>query len=41
MARRDVRWVDEDDTKEVLVEGVKVVFQIMSNPEHQKMLQGQ
>ena len=26
------------DTKEVLVEGVKVVFQIMSNQEHQKML---
>jgi len=26
------------DTKEVLVEGVKVVFQIMSNEEHQKML---
>jgi hypothetical protein len=26
------------ETKEVLVEGVKVVFQIMSNQEHQKML---
>ncbi len=26
------------DTKEVLVEGVKMVFQIMSNQEHQKML---
>jgi hypothetical protein len=26
------------DTKEVLVEGVKVVFQIMANGEHQKML---
>ena len=26
------------DTKEVLVEGVKVVFQIMANQEHQKML---
>ncbi len=26
------------DTKEVLVEGVKVVFQIMPNEEHQKML---
>lgn len=26
------------DTKEVLVEGVKVVFQIMANPEHKKML---
>jgi len=26
------------DTKEVLVEGVKVVFQIMSNEEHKKML---
>ena len=26
------------DTKEVLVEGVKVVFQIMANDEHQKML---
>jgi hypothetical protein len=26
------------DTKEVLVEGVKVVFQIMSNQEHEKML---
>jgi len=26
------------DTKEVLVEGVKVVFQIMPNQEHQKML---
>jgi len=26
------------DTKEVLVEGVKVVFQIMTNQEHQKML---
>ena len=26
------------DTKEVLVEGVKVVFQIMANEEHQKML---
>jgi hypothetical protein len=26
------------ETKEVLVEGVKVVFQIMSNEEHQKML---
>jgi hypothetical protein len=26
------------DTREVLVEGVKAVFQIMSNPEHKKML---
>ena len=26
------------ETKEVLVEGVKVVFQIMANDEHQKML---
>jgi hypothetical protein len=26
------------ETKEVLVEGVKVVFQIMKNDEHQKML---
>ena len=26
------------DTKEVLVEGVKAVFQVMSNPEHKKML---
>lgn len=26
------------DTKEVLVEGVKVTFQMMSNDEHQKML---
>jgi len=26
------------DTREVLVEGVKVTFQIMANPEHQKML---
>src|SRR4030043_1041448 len=26
------------ETREVLVEGVKVVFQIMSNEEHQKML---
>jgi len=26
------------DTKEVLVEGVKVVFQIMANQEHKKML---
>src|SRR5512136_2884549 len=26
------------DTKEVLVEGVKVIFQIMSNEEHKKML---
>jgi len=26
------------DTREVLVEGVKVVFQIMTNAEHQKML---
>jgi hypothetical protein len=26
------------DTREVLVEGVKVVFQIMANDEHQKML---
>ena len=26
------------DTKEVLVEGVKVTFQIMTNDEHQKML---
>ena len=26
------------DTKEVLVEGVKVVFQIMTNDEHKKML---
>jgi hypothetical protein len=26
------------DTKEVLVEGVKVTFQIMDNKEHQKML---
>jgi hypothetical protein len=26
------------DTKEVLVEGTKVVFQIMANAEHQKML---
>jgi hypothetical protein len=26
------------DTKEVLVEGVKVVFQIMDNEEHKKML---
>ena len=26
------------DTKEVLVEGVKVTFQIMANEEHQKML---
>ena len=26
------------DTREVLVEGVKVVFQIMANGEHQKML---
>jgi hypothetical protein len=26
------------DTKEVLVEGVKVAFQIMANQEHQKML---
>ena len=26
------------DTKEVLVEGTKVVFQIMANDEHQKML---
>jgi hypothetical protein len=26
------------DTKEVLVEGVKVTFQIMANDEHQKML---
>ncbi|MEW6375120.1 MAG: hypothetical protein AB1502_04925 [Thermodesulfobacteriota bacterium] len=26
------------DTKEVLVEGVKVTFQIMSNEEHRKML---
>jgi hypothetical protein len=26
------------DTKEVLVEGVKVVFQIMANDEHKKML---
>jgi hypothetical protein len=26
------------DTKEVLVEGVKVVFQIMTNEEHRKML---
>jgi hypothetical protein len=26
------------DTKEVLVEGVKVVFQMMANEEHQKML---
>ena len=26
------------DTKEVLVEGVKVVFQIMANGEHQKTL---
>ena len=26
------------DTKEVLIEGVKVVFQIMVNQEHQKML---
>jgi len=26
------------DTKEVLVEGVKVVFQIMTNEEHKKML---
>ncbi len=26
------------DTKEVLVEGVKVVFQMMSNEEHKKML---
>jgi hypothetical protein len=26
------------DTKEVLVEGVKVAFQMMANPEHQKML---
>jgi hypothetical protein len=26
------------DTKEVLVEGVKVTFQIMANQEHQKML---
>jgi len=27
------------DTKEVLVEGVKVVFQIMTNEEHKKMLE--
>jgi hypothetical protein len=26
------------DTREVLVEGVKVTFQIMANPEHRKML---
>ncbi len=26
------------DTKEVLVQGIKVVFQIMANQEHQKML---
>ena len=26
------------DSKEVLVEGVKAVFQIMSNQEHKKML---
>jgi hypothetical protein len=26
------------DTKEVLVEGVKVIFQIMTNEEHKKML---
>ena len=26
------------DTKEVLVEGVKVIFQMMANEEHQKML---
>ncbi len=26
------------DTKEVLVEGVKVVFQVMANEEHKKML---
>jgi len=26
------------DTKEVLVEGVKVIFQIMNNEEHKKML---
>jgi hypothetical protein len=26
------------DTREVLVEGVKVIFQIMANDEHQKML---
>ncbi len=26
------------ETKEVLVEGVKVIFQIMTNDEHQKML---
>lgn len=28
----------EMDTKEVLVEGVRVVFQIMTNEEHKKML---
>jgi hypothetical protein len=28
------------DTREVLVEGVKVTFQIMANGEHQKMLKG-
>ena len=27
------------DTREVLVEGVKVIFQIMANDEHRKMLQ--
>jgi hypothetical protein len=27
------------DTREVLVEGVKVIFQIMANEEHRKMLQ--
>jgi hypothetical protein len=26
------------DTREVLVEGIKVTFQIMANPEHRKML---
>ena len=28
------------DTKEVLVEGTKVTFQIMANDEHQKDAQG-
>ena len=28
------------DTKEVLVEGVKVTFQMMANDEHKKMLKG-
>jgi hypothetical protein len=28
------------ETREVLVEGVKVIFQIMSNAEHKKMLKG-